>query len=192
MRQNYRLELATILNEEAAKGTSQIIDLDNAMGFCLAFKKVDSVLTDKTFTSVSLNAFTITNHGYKTGLKVRFTTTGVLPTGLSLATDYYLIRISDNNLMVASSQQNAADGDYLVISGGTGTHTVAVQSALPCYVKIEGSLDEVEWFEVALQEIGNTPQRIEHEAAYFHKLKCTIINEAGQRQIYSKIMTKGF
>jgi hypothetical protein len=192
MRQNYRLELKTILDSEVAAGTSQIVDLDNSMGFCVAFQKSDSSIINNTFNSVSLNAITIIEHGYKTGLKVRFTTTGALPSGLSVLTDYYLIRISENTLMVANSQENALNGIYLSISGGSGTHTVSIQTFLPCYVKVEGTLDSERWFEVVLQEIGDTLQRIEHDAAYFHKIKCTIINESGQRQIYSKIMTKGF
>ena len=193
MRQNFRLELVTLIDSEVAVGDSKIIGLDNSMGFCVAFQKVDSSLTNKTFSSVSFDAFSISDHGYKTGLKVRFTTTGTLPTGLSLLTDYYLIRISDNTLMVASSQTNATEGDYLTISGGSGTHTVNVQASLPSYIKIEGTLDDSDkWFEVALQEIGDTVQRIEHEAVFFYKMRCSIINESGQRQIYSKIMTKGF
>jgi hypothetical protein len=192
MRQNYRLELATLIDSEVAVGTSQVIDLDNSMGFCVAFKKTDSSLSNKTFSEVSIDAFEITDHGYKTGLKVRFTTTGVLPTGLALLTDYYLIRISDDVLMVAETQEDAASGVYLAISGGSGTHTVSVQTFMPCYVKLEGSLDSEQWFEVAVQEIGDTLQRIEHEVAFFAKLKVSIINQSGQREIYSKIMTKGF
>lgn len=192
---NNRLELKTVCDSEIAAGlTSDAINLDTSIGFCLVTKKTDSVLTNKTFSSVSLNAISISGHGYKTGLKVRFTTSSSLPTGLSLATDYYLIRISDNTLMVASSQEDAVNGEYLVISGGSGTHTINVQTFEPCFVKLQGSLDNLVWFDIgdSLQEIKDTVTYLEHETAFFHYLKCSIINESGQRQIYSKIMVKGF
>lgn len=190
---NIRLRLETIVNEEvAANVVSEVLSLDDSLGFSVAYKKTDSILTNKTFDTVSLNAFSISAHGYKTGLKVRFTTSGTLPTGLSLATDYYLIAISENTLMVADTQQNASDGVFLTISGGSGTHTVSVQTFLPCYVKLEGSLDNEEWFQIGLQEIGNVCQNLEYEKAFFHYLKVTFLNESGQRNVYLKTMIKGY
>lgn len=41
------------------------------------------------------------------GQKVQLTTTGALPTGLSLATDYYIIRVTSTTIAFASSQANA-------------------------------------------------------------------------------------
>lgn len=190
---NIRLKLETIIDSEvAASEISDLISLDNSLGFSVVLKKMDSSLSNKTFSSVSLDAFTISSHGYKTGLKVRFTTSGSLPTGLSPATDYYLIAISENTLMVANTQQNASDGAFLTISGGSGTHTVDVQPFLPCYVKLEGSLEGSEWFQIALQEVGNLCQNLEYEKAFFHYLRISFLNESGQRTVYLKTMIKGY
>lgn len=67
------------------------------------------------------------NQSLWTGQLVRFTTTGTLPTGLSLATDYYLVRVTDSTFKVATTRANASldGGTTIDITGtGTGTHTV--------------------------------------------------------------------
>lgn len=61
-----------------------------------------------------------------TGTRVRLTTTVTLPAGLSLATDYYVIRMSDTTFELASSYANALAGTQINITdAGTGTHTVS-------------------------------------------------------------------
>lgn len=60
-----------------------------------------------------------------TGTRVRFTTTTTLPAPLALATDYYVIRMSDTTFEVASSYANAIAGTQINITdAGTGTHTI--------------------------------------------------------------------
>ena len=60
-----------------------------------------------------------------TGTRVRLTTTTTLPAGLSLATDYYVIRLSDTTFSLATSFANAVAGTAIdITSAGTGTHTV--------------------------------------------------------------------
>lgn len=60
-----------------------------------------------------------------TGTRVRLTTTTTLPAGLSLATDYYVIKMSDTTFELATSYANAIAGTQVNITdAGTGTHTV--------------------------------------------------------------------
>lgn len=60
-----------------------------------------------------------------TGTRVRLTTTTTLPAGLALATDYYVIKVSDTTFELASSYANAVAGTQIDITdAGTGTHTV--------------------------------------------------------------------
>lgn len=60
-----------------------------------------------------------------TGRKVRLTTTGTLPTGLALATDYYLIVVDSTHIQFASSLANSIAGTAIDITGaGSGTNTV--------------------------------------------------------------------
>lgn len=65
------------------------------------------------------------------GQKIRLTTTGTLPTGLSAGVDYYVIRISSTQIALASSPANA-DGNgqdsspiKIDLTGaGSGVHTI--------------------------------------------------------------------
>lgn len=61
-----------------------------------------------------------------TGTRVRLTTTTTLPAGLALATDYYVIRVSDTTFKLATSYANAIAGTQIDITdAGTGTHTIS-------------------------------------------------------------------
>lgn len=72
---------------------------------------------------------------FNTLTKVRFTTTTTLPTGLALATDYYLIRVSATTARVATTLANAIAGIAIAfVDAGTGTHTMTIQmrNAVAC------------------------------------------------------------
>lgn len=61
-----------------------------------------------------------------TGTRVRLTTTTTLPAGLSLATDYFVIRVSNTTFKLATSYANAIAGTQIDITdAGTGTHTIS-------------------------------------------------------------------
>lgn len=60
------------------------------------------------------------------GTRVRLTSSGTLPAGLALATDYYVIRLSDTTFRLATTYANAVAGTQINITdAGTGTHTVS-------------------------------------------------------------------
>lgn len=57
--------------------------------------------------------------------RVQLTTTTTLPAGLSLATDYYVIKVTDTTCQFATSYANAVAGTPVNITdAGTGTHTI--------------------------------------------------------------------
>ena len=61
-----------------------------------------------------------------TGTRVRLTTTTTLPGNLSLATDYYVIKLSDTTFSLATSYANAIAGTARDITdAGTGVHTAS-------------------------------------------------------------------
>lgn len=61
-----------------------------------------------------------------TGTRTRLTTTTTLPAGLALATDYYVIKVSDTTFKLATSYANAIAGTAInITSTGTGTHTIS-------------------------------------------------------------------
>lgn len=72
-----------------------------------------------------------------TGTRVRLTTTTTLPAGLALATDYYVIKVTDSTFELATSYANAVAGTQInITNAGTGTHTIS--RLLPRYTNGAG------------------------------------------------------
>ena len=88
-----------------------------------------TLINSNTFTASSSSGLLLTyTNDFNTFTKVRFTTTTTLPTGLSLATDYWLVRVSATTCRVATSLSNAIAGTVIAYTdAGTGTHTMTVQ-----------------------------------------------------------------
>lgn len=71
--------------------------------------------------------FTLTGHGLATGDCISFdATTGTLPTGISVNTNYYAVYISANTFKVAASYATAtaASPTYIGTTAGSGNHTI--------------------------------------------------------------------
>lgn len=82
-----------------------------------------------TISAVNAGTDTLTAvaHGLTTGdrFRVRNSTGGALPTGLSPVTDMWAIRVDNDNLKAASSSANALAGTAIDITGaGSGTNLV--------------------------------------------------------------------
>lgn len=109
------------------------------------FKSCDAV-SDSGTATVTVSSTTVLAVSASTpvsltlGARVQFTTTGTLPTGLALATDYWIVPVRDSlTLHVATSYNNALDAyeameagtshtSYIVstLAGGSGTHTMTL------------------------------------------------------------------
>ncbi len=85
-----------------------------------------SVVISNTFVASSSSGLLLTfANDWQNYSKVRFTTTTTLPTGLSLNTDYWLVRVSATTARVATSFANAIAGTVIAFTdAGTGTHTL--------------------------------------------------------------------
>ncbi len=107
----------------------------------LGFHPITTVTATGAQTLIRSVAFTaanatdiITTTGYDLSnlTKVQLTTTGTLPAGLSLATDYWTIRQSATTSKLATTYENAENGIVIdFTTDGTGTHTITAQ--LPRY-----------------------------------------------------------
>ena len=88
-----------------------------------------TMVNSNTFTASSSSGLLLTYaNDWKSGTKVRFTTTTTLPTGLSLNTDYWLVRVSATTARVATSYANYVAGTVVSYTdAGTGTHTLTIQ-----------------------------------------------------------------
>ncbi|MEQ1923800.1 MAG: hypothetical protein ABL952_14945, partial [Pyrinomonadaceae bacterium] len=78
------------------------------------------------------------DHGYYTGIPGRYTTTTTLPTGLSLATDYFLYVIDENTYRPCTSYANAVAGIGIAFTDdGTGDHTFTPNVSVPAGTTVE-------------------------------------------------------
>ena len=73
-----------------------------------------------TISNASPAVVTSVAHGLRSGMRVQFTTTGALPTGLSTSTTYYVQKIDADTFNVATS---VGGTPVDTSSAGSGTHT---------------------------------------------------------------------
>lgn len=73
------------------------------------------------------NTITETAHGMSDGDPVRFETDGVLPTGLALGVDYYVVNKTDDTFQV--SLESGGVPVQITAAAGGGTHTVSKMRA---------------------------------------------------------------
>jgi hypothetical protein len=91
--------------------------MTNTLAACSTFTAATDDILTSTGSIGFINLFPYT--------RVQFTTTTTLPAGLSLATDYYIIKLTDTTCKVATSYANAVAGTAVdITSTGTGTHTM--------------------------------------------------------------------
>lgn len=78
-----------------------------------------------TMTIASPCVVTLAAHGLQTGDSIYLTTTGALPTGLSVNTRYWVVKVDANTFNLATSLANALAGTKINTSGSqSGTHTM--------------------------------------------------------------------
>lgn len=119
------------------------------------YRKTSVTTTTAQSTTNTLSAFseftadagtdilTHTNINLKPYTRVQVSTTTTLPAGLSAATDYYVIWVSDLTCKLATSYANAVAGTAINITdAGTGTHTI--NTLLPRYTNGAG-LKSIFW-----------------------------------------------
>lgn len=114
---------------------------------------VEVLTTAGTASEVNVddNELTIPSHGLNTGLKGQLTTTGTLPTGLSLATDYFVIVVDANTIKLANSLANAQAGTAVNITsqGTSGAVNTFTPTALAGgTIKLQQSNDGVVWIDL--------------------------------------------
>jgi len=108
------------------------------------------------FTAAISDVCTSVAHGFLTGLKVQLTTTTTLPAGLSLATDYWVIKLTADTFKLAASLADALAGTAVNITDtGTGTHTITPAVIGGASVKLQGSMDDTTYVDLPLKASGD-------------------------------------
>jgi len=119
----YRVTSTTTITSQAMTNT--------LMAFATTVCSVNNILTNtSTGANIAQNLFPFT--------RVQFTTTGTLPTGLATATDYYVIKLTDTTISVATSYANAVAGTAVSITSGTGSGVHTLNTLLPRYTSGAG------------------------------------------------------
>lgn len=82
-----------------------------------------------TNVSTVTSTITIPNHGYSTGDMVNYygLPSAAAPGGLSSATSYYVIRVDDNSIQLATTLANANSGTFITLST-TGVDSTTVKA----------------------------------------------------------------
>lgn len=89
-----------------------------------ALSKVQLASSTQTFTAGASNVLTTGSaHGWSTGQLVSGITTGALPTGLAVLTNYYVIVITTTTIKLATSYTNAQAGTAVSVTNATGSGT---------------------------------------------------------------------
>lgn len=86
----------------------------------------DTFTADASTDIITMTSTTNIPSNILVGTRVRLTTTTTLPAGLALATDYYVIKVTDSTFKLATTYANAVAGTAINITdAGTGTHTMS-------------------------------------------------------------------
>jgi hypothetical protein len=118
-----------------------------------------------TFTAANAsNTYTATAHGQANGQKVRVSSSGVLPAGLSAGVDYYVIGAAANTFQLSASLGGAAVD---ITTDGTGTHTC---QPVPSYMDLEANGN--------LKDRTFTPQEVSNAIGSLDWVRKLLTNQA--------------
>ena len=145
------------------------------------------------FTAAVTNICTKAAHGFPEALKVRLTTTTLLPAGLSLATDYFVHVIDVNTFYLASSLANLDALSYVDITDtGTGDHTITAEALAGLSLQKQTSDDGSTWSNsgsaTAITVTGN--QRVAVDNPCHKKVKTLVTITAGYATITQNVTAK--
>lgn len=126
--------------------TSAAIDLKGSECWSLELVIANATPSAKVMGVATGNTFTMTAHGFATGLVGQCTTTGALPTGLSTSTNYFVIVVDANTIKLASSLANALAGTPITLSSaGTGTNTFTATALTAATALMQYSNNGTNW-----------------------------------------------
>lgn len=153
---------AKFVDAQTIAGLFQSLGMEmNSMDLInLHCKWTKAIPTNKDFApaDVDTDEETVTeaSHEYETGLKVQVSNSGGgLPGGLSVTTDYYIIKVDVDTYAYASSRANALAGTKInLTSQGTGTHTTEVNGTLAGTIDIQGSNNNSDWIDILVGGSG--------------------------------------
>lgn len=142
-----------LTQEESGPTTDPVVgDIDEA-----AAGSIVAVETTPGFNSdLDLDTDTIylAAHAFKLGQVVRATTSGTLPTGIAVTTDYYVIVVDADHIQLATSLANAIAGTEIDFTAlGDGTQTLTPEALSGGDIQVQECMDSIvancTWLDVA-------------------------------------------
>lgn len=138
LRDDYGEDTKNTSNANLTYGTTRMNDFHRKLlsladwPFLHRPRTLTTVAPESVFTAATSDICTATSTILtETGTRVRVSTTGTLPAGLSADTDYRMIYQSATTFKLANSLANALAGTAVDITNtGTGTHTVEVKERM--------------------------------------------------------------
>lgn len=126
-----------------------IDDKSTVAGTSYVYEQTVQFQSDFADTDVNTGTNNINDsaHGFYTGDMVQFSTTGVLPGGISLMTNYFIIKVDTDNYKIATTRALAVAGTPVDITSaaGGGTHTATLFQA---YITISAATHSLANFNI--------------------------------------------
>lgn len=147
-----------------------------------------------TFTADVNDELTKTAHGFKTGLKVRVSTTTTLPSPLLAATDYFVIEVDANKFKLAASLNDANAGSAInITTTGTGTHTVTPTALAGANYQKQVSVDGSTWINSGSSTNITASTNVITEKIHpmYNYVRNVYTLTAGQLSVVEKVLLKG-
>lgn len=114
---------------EWAGGTAGVLSTPGCSRDQLVYSVEKYATATVTISNATPGVVSWAAHGLENGQRVRLTTTGALPTGLSTGTTYFVAGKTADDFKLATSLANAAAGTYIATSSaGSGVHTMTAAS----------------------------------------------------------------
>lgn len=158
---NNKKSNSALINTLTAEAQNLIIDTKGLDAVSVQVTYTASAPSAKAFTAAVTDICTAAAHGFVTGLKVRGTTTTTLPAGLSLATDYFVIKLDADTFKLATSLANATAGTAVDITNtGTGTHTLTATTAAGNVTKLQVSNDGTNYADLGSYTVTQTTSNV--------------------------------
>lgn len=199
--QNTLTDIQTVATAQPVNSTAIALlgNDSDGVGYCkgysLALVATVTAPAAGTFTAAVTDICTKTAHGYLTGLKVQCSTTTTLPAGLSLATDYFVIKLTADTFKLADSLAHAIAGTAIDITDtGTGTHTITPTAIAGCSYTLKGSVDGTTYITLAVSNNITATGNFIHEKLdpMFDYLRVDYTLTAGQISVVQTLIAKGF
>lgn len=175
--------------------TSDSVGLnDNTLGYGVLLNVTVNTPSAGTFTAAASDVCTKVAHDLTTGLKVTVSNAGGdLPAGLAAVTDYFVIVIDSDTFKLASSLVNALAGTAVDITdAGTGTHTITPTAIAGGTYKVQASVDDSNWVDVAAATAitASTTVLVEKLEPMFNFVRVVYAITAGRMTVVQQIVVK--